>query len=165
MLSNFRVEKGKFSKSRFALLVKPRSRTNGFLQKINDGFFRPRGLYCLVMTWNPESTHRVEQLNIVERIDLGTKPANGLSNLPSKYRVSDGNSYGQWDFPEVAPLVFPALDQLAARMDSDGIKKKNRMAQGMTFVANYWDKRATAEYVSLATVCYTCGTPIDFPLC
>lgn len=147
--------------SGFALLVRPMSRTNGFLQKINDEFFRPRGLYCLVMTWNPESTYRVEQVNIVERIDLHSKPANGLSGLSSKFRVSDGNSYGQWDFPEVAPLIFPALDQLASPLDTDGIKKKKKMAQGMTFVANYWDKRATAEYVSLAALCHTCSIPID----
>jgi len=100
------------------------------------------------MTWNPESTHRVERVNITSTIDTRSKPSSGLTSLQSKLRSSDGNTYGEWDFPEVAPLVFPALDQLGAQTGADEVKKKTKMAKGMTFVANYWDKRATAEYVS-----------------
>ncbi|KAI9817824.1 MAG: hypothetical protein M1827_000943 [Pycnora praestabilis] len=129
-----------------AIELQARQRTTNFLHKINDEFFRPRGLYCLVMTWNPESTQRVERVNLTATIASRSNPNKGLAGLPSKYRTSDGNTYGEWEFPEVAPLVFPALDQLAAQTSADGLKKKNKMAQGMTFVANYWDKRATAEY-------------------
>ena len=100
------------------------------------------------MTWNPESAKRVEQVNLTATIASRSNPATGLRGLQSNYRTSDGNTYGEWEFPEVAPLIFPALDQLAAQTSTDGVKEKTKMAKGMTFVANYWDKRATTEYVS-----------------
>ena len=103
------------------------------------------------MTWNPESVYHVEQVNITATIDSRSKAQTGLSGFQSKYRTSDGNTYGEWELPEVAPLVFPALDHLAAQESADAVKKKNKIASGMTFAAEYWDKRATAEYVSLDT--------------
>ncbi len=104
------------------------------------------------MTWNPESTQRVEQVNLTATIASGSSPATGLGGLHDKYKSSDGSTYGEWQFPEVAPLVFPALDQLAALTGEDGAKKKTKMGKGLTFVANYWDKRATAEYVSIRSL-------------
>lgn len=100
------------------------------------------------MTWNPESTQQIEQVNLAETVASRTNPATGLAGSQKKYKASDGNTYGELEFPEVAPLVFPALDQLAARTSEDGVRKKTKMGKGFTFVANYWDKRATAEYVS-----------------
>jgi hypothetical protein len=90
-------------------------------------------------------------VNLAETIASRSKPRTGLDAISANYRNSDGKTYGEYNFPEVAPLVFPALDQLAAQTSEDGIKKKNNMAKGMTFVANYWDKRATAQYVSFAS--------------
>lgn len=100
------------------------------------------------MTWDPESTHRVEQVNLAATIESRSKRHTGLAGIQSKYRSADGKSQGELEFPELAPLVFPALDQLAAQTSTNGIKAKKKMAKGMNFVANYWDKRATAEYVS-----------------
>ncbi|OJJ05752.1 hypothetical protein ASPVEDRAFT_87088 [Aspergillus versicolor CBS 583.65] len=39
-----------------AVEVEGRRRTNTFFDAVNDGYFRPRGLYCLVMTSKPESS-------------------------------------------------------------------------------------------------------------
>lgn len=100
------------------------------------------------MTWNPGSNERFEQVNITDTIASRNKPPTGTSSISSKFRSSDGKT-SEWEFPEVAPLVFPALDQLAAQTSKEGVQKKNRVASSMAFVANYWDKRATAEYVSL----------------
>ena len=118
------------------------------------------------MTWNPESTRRVEQVNLTATIASRTSPNTGVSGLTSKYRSSDGNTYGEWEFPEVAPLVFPALDQMAAQTSADGVKEKTKFVKGYTFVAKYWDKRATAEYVSLqsAASSYRVLTPSFPPL-
>ena len=138
------------------LYTKTSRRTSAFLQKINEEFFRPRGLFCLVMTWNPESSYQVEQVNLTSTIESRSKSQTGLAGLQSKYRSSDGQTFGELQFPEVAPLIFPALDQLAAQTSAEGVKKKNKMAKGMTFVANYWDKRATAEYVCRPLVQFHC---------
>lgn len=99
------------------------------------------------MTWNPESTRQVEQVNLTATVASRSNPSTGIASVPAKFRGSDGNTYGEWEFPEVAPLVFPALDQLAAQTSPNGVKEKTRFAKGYTFLASYWDKRATAEYV------------------
>lgn len=124
------------------------SRTNNFLQKINAEFFQPRGLYCLVMTWNPESSHRSQSVNITDTI--ASRSATGDSSITSKFRSSDGRT-AECDFPEVAPLVFPVLDQVAAQTSTDGGQMKKKVQSTMAFVADYWDRRATAEYVSFSS--------------
>lgn len=124
-------------------------RTATALRKLNEEFFQPRGLYCLIMVWNPESSNMVEQVNINNTVtDLSSVP-HGVTGVQKKFRSSDGTTYGEMAFPEVAPLIFPTLDELAAQTGQKAAEKKSSVAKGMTFVANYWDKRATAEYVSL----------------
>jgi hypothetical protein len=120
------------------------------LRKLNEEFFQPRGLYCLIMTWNSDSRNKVEQVNISETVATMSTESKGVANVGDKFRSSDGTTYGELAFPEVAPLIFPTLDELAAQTGPDAAKKKSNVAKGMTFVANYWDKRATAEYVSIA---------------
>ncbi|CAD0090650.1 unnamed protein product, partial [Aureobasidium mustum] len=129
-----------------AIEMQARFRYIDTLRKLNEEFFQPRGLYCLVMTWNPDSNKQVEQVNINETVASLNKGSKGVSGVQDKFRSSDGTTYGELAFPEVAPLVFPTLDELAAQTGPDAAKKKSNVAKGMTFVANYWDKRATAEY-------------------
>jgi hypothetical protein len=99
------------------------------------------------MTWNPRSSRTVEQVNLTDTVVQRTD-ASGLSGVASKFRASDGTTYSNWEFPETAPLIFPGLDNLAASTSKEGEKKKSDMAKGLTYVANYLDKRATAEFVS-----------------
>lgn len=126
------------------------ARTSGFLQKINENFFQPRGLYCLVMTWKPESSHRVDRVDLRTTIASHGQPNTGFSGFQNRFRSSDGRTHGDLEFPEVAPLVFPSLDRLAAQGGAEGAKKKGKMAESMGFVADYWDKRAAARYVGLS---------------
>jgi len=96
------------------------------------------------MTWNPESPNHVEHVDLNATIASRSTSDQGMG---SKFRSSDGNTYGDWQFPETAPLIFPALDKLASQTGEDAEKKQGKMAKSKNFVANYWDKRATAEYV------------------
>ncbi|THZ93624.1 hypothetical protein D6C88_02654 [Aureobasidium pullulans] len=129
-----------------AIEMQARFRTATALRKLNEEFFQPRGLYCLIMVWNPESSNMVEQVNINDTVtDLSNVP-HGVTGVQKKFRSSDGTTYGEMAFPEVAPLTFPTLDELAAQTGQKAAEKKSSVAKGMTFVANYWDKRATAEY-------------------
>lgn len=98
------------------------------------------------MTWNPESNKRVEAVNLTSTIASRVEPEHGIAGVPDKFRSSDGNTYGEWQFPEVAPLIFPALDKLATGSDADQ-KELSKFAKKYRFVAQYLDKRATAEYV------------------
>ena len=118
----------------------------------NEQFFKPRGLYCLVMTWKPESSHRSEQVDITAKIASHSQPSTGFSSFQNKFTSSDGTTRGDLEFPEVAPLVFPSLDQLATQGGAEGAEKKGKMAESMGFAANYWDRRAAARYVSFFSV-------------
>ena len=100
------------------------------------------------MTYNPATNQRIQQVDISASIQAGANAGPGLGL--SSFRSSDGRTYGEWEFPETAPLVFPVLDQLAEQTGVESEKKQGEMAKKMKFAAEYWDKRATAEYVSLS---------------
>ena len=73
---------------------------------------------------------------------VSSSSSNAASSFVSKYRSSDGVTRAEWEFPETAPLIFPALE------NASGEKKKG-MATKMAFVADYFDRRAVARFVSL----------------
>ena len=120
-----------------------RGKANNFLHQMNAEFFQPRGLYCLVMTYDPNSARQVEQVNIAHTIASRSGDGEAGSH---KYRSSDGTTSGAMAFPETAPLIFPSLDQLAAETSKEGEKKARAFAKEIAFVGDYWDRRATAEY-------------------
>lgn len=114
---------------------------------MNTELFQPRGLFCLVMTWNSELIDQpatTVDLNsmVFKSCDTGSDM---LSRLRHTFKSSDGKTYGNI-FPEVAPLIFPGLDELAA--DQDAVKKISKTKKKMEFVNGYWDKRAQAQFVS-----------------
>lgn len=87
------------------------------------------------MMWNPQTNQRIQQVDLTSTIASRSEGLHGLGNL----RSSDGKTYGEWELPESAPLVFSAL---AAQTGAEGEKKQSEIA------IKYRDKRATAEYVS-----------------
>lgn len=127
------------------------SRTNSFFDKVNREFFRPRGLYCLVMTWNPElpdaPSTAVDLNSLVSNAagSASTQGSNTLGRLRHRFKSSDGKAYGNI-FPEVAPLIFPEIDRLAS--DQNAGKKLSKMKRRKEFVGGYLDKRAQAKFVS-----------------
>jgi len=121
-------------------------RINKFLLKINEEFFQPRGLFCLVMTWKPDSDQLFETVDINATINSAMTSYN--SGFTNKFKQSQGTTYGDWGFPEAAPLVFPTLDIVAASDHEEAKKFKDKVKKKANFVANYYDKRATAKFVS-----------------
>jgi hypothetical protein len=51
-------------------------------------------------------------------------------------------------FPTTAPLIFPALEGLASSTSTESATIREKMKQKGKFVAEYWDKRARAEYAA-----------------
>ncbi|KAJ6031664.1 hypothetical protein N7540_002396 [Penicillium herquei] len=129
-----------------AIAVDGRRKTSSFFDQINKDFFQPRGLFCLVMTWNPEMADAPSTtINLNSMISQAADRDSGrLSRLQKKFKSSDGKAYGNI-FPEVAPLIFPDIDSLASDQDAkkklSGLKKKGR------FVGKYMDKRAQAKFI------------------
>ncbi|KAH8801740.1 hypothetical protein F5884DRAFT_684961 [Xylogone sp. PMI_703] len=132
-----------------AMEVQSRSRTNTFLDRMNNEFFRPRGLYCLIMTYKPESSSRHEVVDISKTIitysGMGPSQSKFKSTMKN-LRVSSGKTYGEFEMPEAAPLIFPAIEEAATKGGAEGQKLKDKMKSGQKFVADYMDRRAQATY-------------------
>ncbi|OIW27864.1 hypothetical protein CONLIGDRAFT_453291 [Coniochaeta ligniaria NRRL 30616] len=86
--------------------VSARKGQNAFLTKMNDELFRPRGLYCLVMSYDINSrsnlTRPGESPDHSEIIHRGMSSASTSKAI----RGNDG-SLGAANFPATAQLVYP----------------------------------------------------------
>ena len=117
---------------------------NHYLDKMNDEFFRPRNLYCVVMTWNPADPSFETQVNLQGMIAADTTthdPSSKMDKLKHNFRESSGQTHGEFEFPETAPLVFPALDSAAL-----GGAEEKKVKRGKKWVDEYMDKRAHAKW-------------------
>ena len=88
-------------------------------------------------------------MDITQAISSAESPASsGMKQTFKNMRLSAGKTYGELEMPEAAPLIFPALDQLAASTSKEGVKKQNNMKSSQKFVAGYFDRRAQAKYAA-----------------
>lgn len=145
----------------------PTSRTNSFFDKMNKEFFRPRGLYCLIMTWNPELSDApstaIDVNSLVSKASSNGN-ADAFTRLFHRFKSSDGKTYGNI-FQDVAPLVFPEIDELAS--DENAGKKLSKLKRKKEFVGGYLDRRAQAKFVSVERTLrnrytmYSTNRPLD----
>jgi hypothetical protein len=116
---------------------------------MNNEFFKPRGLYCLIVTYKPESNSAHETLDINKAITSYMNPAEGkMKAFGQSMRLSSGKTYGEMELPEAAPLIFPALDSVAEDNSAEGVNKRNKLKSKQKFVADYFDRRAQARYAA-----------------
>lgn len=85
--------------------VQNRKNQNAYLTKMNDELFRPRGLYCLIMAYAPNSDKTLQQ-------NINTKGNDG------KFRNHDG-VMGSVDFPISAELIYPEDEEESSDDDDD----------------------------------------------
>lgn len=110
---------------------------------MNNEFFKPRGLYCLIMTYKPDSTKVHARIDINNTISSSMAPASSSTKQTFKnLRLSSGKTYGELELPEAAPLIFPALDNLSPEQEQSKMKSSGK------FIADYYDRRAQAKFVS-----------------
>lgn len=119
---------------------------------MNARFFAPQGMYCLLMTWKPESA------DVVQTVDLTTTVAKAAwasdnaaadrsfqQKMKTQFKMlkpHHGLSHGDAEIPVAAPLIYPRLDQASEE------QKKGWFARGKEFTADYFDRRATAQYLA-----------------
>ena len=105
------------------------------------------------MTWNPESGQRTDTIDITStisnRIHLQSSSTR-TQIIKHQFSYSNGNTYGDIEFPEVAPLVFPALDQLADQKGEEATTKMEKLKKAKNFASEYFDRRAVAKYVRIS---------------
>ena len=129
-----------------AIALQKRQRTNTFLDLMNERLFKPRGLFAMVMTFQPNAQRPVTaaQMGPSELISKWTKA--DTQQWKKTLRASSGRTYGAMELPESAPLVYPAIDEVWTSSDN---WSAGRMKGGAKFIANYYDKRGQIAYVSL----------------
>ncbi|BCS17812.1 uncharacterized protein APUU_10640A [Aspergillus puulaauensis] len=125
-----------------AIETQGRYRQNKALDKLNDEFFRPRGLFCLVMTWDSTSLDSRTNANVNTTIQ---NTIDSQGRMSHKFQSSNGVTNGMESI-QTAQLIFPGLDLLAtvSKDEEKGLKKK--MQRGKRFVDDYMDRRAQAKF-------------------
>ncbi|KAG9693468.1 hypothetical protein KCU95_g6331, partial [Aureobasidium melanogenum] len=127
-----------------AMEVQGRYKTNKFLEKINKGFFMPKGLFGLVLTWNPDTD---EARTAIDFNGMAAKVINGQNgSLMTSLRKSNGKTYGEFQWPETAPLIYPGLDALASTTGQGASSTKKSLQKKRQFVEDYMDRRAQAKF-------------------
>jgi hypothetical protein len=134
--------------ARSAIEVQGRYKTNTYLDQANEQLFNPRNLHCVIMTFKPESSQEVVEVDVNATNEALVKSMDTPSESKlGKIRNSYGTSKGEFAIPEAAPLVYPTLDKVASEMSEDGApQKQSTYKRSSAFVANYLDRRAQAEY-------------------
>lgn len=144
--------------------IQQRYKANAFLDQINKELFMPRGLYALVLLYrsddNTDTSPSQMQGVSVETIDLehrkhiarwGTpSPSSKSTPIFRSIRQASGQTKGETMMPmEVAPLIYPNLDSTIQRQQSDPTNNeslKQRLNRNKKFIAQYYDRRHTADY-------------------
>ncbi|ORY67419.1 uncharacterized protein BCR38DRAFT_426990 [Pseudomassariella vexata] len=131
-----------------AMELQSRKRSNTFLDKMNNEYFRPRGLYVLVMTYDTTSDKVLTEQSLTENIATSLKPKGRGHTIKDKFRVSNGKT-AAIEFPATAELIFPALDRaIEAEGDPENPKKISSVKKAMEFINDYYDRRAQALYIA-----------------
>ncbi|KAK7716233.1 hypothetical protein SLS64_003385 [Diaporthe eres] len=106
--------------------VVSRSKSNAFLDKMNQEFFKPKGLIALVVTWKPKKDGAAAaSKKPVEDGAPGMKRRKSMIQMPSAGEM--------FELPEFAPLIFPQLEVTprAAEPRSPVSPKHKRPTQGI----------------------------------
>jgi hypothetical protein len=165
-----------------------RFKSNRFLDRLNEEFFAPRGLASFLVTWKPEADDMVTAVNLgnggASSQELSPEPVlaglartyaasssspsqMGLGRFQERMRAMTKQSSGitttSADWPELAPLVFPAVAKTAsdevATESADGEaassgtkkgkkkKKKNKVERAGDWIDEYMDRTALAKWI------------------
>lgn len=128
-------------------------RTNTFLDDVNEHFYKPRGLYALLMTYKPSSRNAwssgemdISQ-TMTKELDRMDDPSR-MDKTKHNLQFSAGKTHTEAELPHAAPLVYPALDEIAEEEadPSKPAKKPNKFKEKTAFVQDYMDRVGQAKY-------------------
>ena len=132
-------------------------RANNFLDKANDELFKPRGLYCLVMSFRPDDVPKGEVA--MQEVDASgdalkwlAPPTSFFKTSKGKHRKASGVTRGESALPESAPLIYPEtgyaeMGKIDGEEANDEAEAKKASFSRRKVVQDYFDKRAQAKYV------------------
>lgn len=113
---------------------------NGYLDVMNQQFFTPRGLYCMVIKYEPSSSDIVQNVDLDRNISQSIGGRQDQSKWRSIFKNSSMKIENDLEIPAIAPLVFPGLDDLSEKSTSSSLKHFGHVIQ------DYQNRRAAAKF-------------------
>ncbi|KIV83625.1 hypothetical protein PV11_05635 [Exophiala sideris] len=111
--------------------------SNKYLDDMNEKFFKPHGLFALVMAYDPESN------DLIEKADMSTSVLSSIASRDTGKASRFANASGttrELEIPQSAPLVFPGLDALGEA------EKENAFKRVGGRLGDYFDRRAQVKF-------------------
>ncbi|KAK1658495.1 hypothetical protein BDP55DRAFT_682763 [Colletotrichum godetiae] len=138
--------------------------SNKFLDCVNAEFFIPRGLICLVVTWQPDNDRGRLATNVSVKIDVPEtkldllqgvsdvaagriKSSEGLQEMKTQVGDLMKPTRGDFSWPEPAPLIFPNFKRNTKRADVK-VEEKNAWDRMENWINDHLDKRAQASWIN-----------------
>jgi hypothetical protein len=128
--------------------LQSRYRRNHFLDEMNETVFKPRGVYCMIMTFQPDAPPviGVDVTSTDQALARYTsEPDSEWRKKLRTIRISSGATKGEMSLPQAAPLIYPAIDAAA---DNPSAEKQNKLKSSGAFMNTYLDRRAQALYAT-----------------
>lgn len=140
-----------------------RMKSNSFLDKVNEGFFVPRGLFAVIATWRPDEDELTTSpcINVDSSTSQSQVDAFGLPLMEKNETVV---AKEEWEnvrrqvrrvmlpTSEIsgaivpAELVWPSAHEVAAATRGSRMKKKGRLDHAALWVDEYVDKHSQAAW-------------------
>ena len=120
--------------------------TNTYLDEANSNLFQPRGLYAMIMRYDPASTkaeQEVADFDTTTAAAVGKHANSGASRLQD-FRAASGKTLDA-QMPEICPLLF--LDSPSESGEVDG-RSESTSKRYMKFTRDYYDRRGQASYAA-----------------
>lgn len=132
---------------------------NGYLTKMNDELFRPRGLYCLIMSYDVKSRSNVVRPGQSDSPSHIIRQGISQGTQSSGMRSNDG-ILGASNFPATAQLVYPdpedALKNNFGENSSEERSKSGAWGRSLTKIqvmltahSDKEDLKSQSKFVSL----------------
>ncbi|KAL5119442.1 hypothetical protein ACEQ8H_002712 [Pleosporales sp. CAS-2024a] len=147
-----------------AIELQGRYKANNFLDQMNKDFFMPLGLYAMVIICKDTASKDGEVEFGMESVNMETAKQISKWGLPKNegddhvdestktkmlrpIRLASGRTNADHMPLEIAPLIYPHLEDLVERPQVTRDESfKQRLMRNKGFVAEYFDRRARAEY-------------------
>ncbi|KAK5481750.1 hypothetical protein LTR55_006631 [Exophiala xenobiotica] len=124
-----------------------RIRANSFFAAMNEKYFMPQGLYCLIMTYNPHGRAASEPFDLSKTVSKTHDPDTPKMRAYLKKSMGgvQGTTQGEAHMPDTAELVYVEDDVDGEHEDDDG---PGRLVRTRRFVDAYFDKRAHSRFAA-----------------
>ncbi|KAL1591400.1 hypothetical protein SLS60_012013 [Paraconiothyrium brasiliense] len=141
--------------------IQGRAKANTFLDQMNKDVFMPVGLYAMVIICKQDAsvtggiqlsmeTVNLENAKNVSKWGLpgdDQRPASKSAKFTHPIRLASGKANVDEMPLEIAPLIYPGLDDMVKRPELKRDESfKERMMRNKDFVADYFDRRAQADF-------------------